>query len=588
MAYNGILLNSLLTELKEKLIGGRINKIYQPSDKELTFTIRSNGNNHLLYVSAHSNYAQVNLIDSKLENPVKPPNFCMLMRKHLQNGIITNIEQLGLERIVVFHIDSSDELGYVSTKRLVVEIMGKHSNIILINDKDIIYDSIKRISPFMSKIRQIMPNQPFEFIKYDKENITNINKESFLDSLYNFEKTKTSKYLYLNFQGLGPKIAKEICNRSDISFRRKNKDLTDSQKDALYKTLLNFKEIISNKDYIPYLVINKTTNEPEDFSPIFLETYNNDNYYHKRFNSFSKLVREYYDKKLRDNIIKQKSSNLTSLLNKKIHLLESKITNLNKDLAVAENADEYQIKGELITANIYKLKKGMECVTLENYYDNNNLVEVELSVNKTPSQNAQKYFKKYNKLKTAQIEVKKQLNQSKDELDYLENVLNSIENAEDVETIDEIKHELIESNYINKKKNKKKKKKKIKDNFKKYTSSDGFDIYAGKNNKQNDYLTLKFANNDDLWFHTKDLPGTHVVIKTAGREVPQLTLDEAAIIAAYNSKGKMSSNVPVDYTLIKHVSKPSGAKPGMVIYVKNHTLYVTPSIKKVNELKDEE
>lgn len=573
-------------ELKEKLVGGRINKIYQPSDKELTFTIRNHGENQTLYLTAHSNYAHVNIIDSKLNNPRKPPNFCMLMRKHLQNGFITKIEQKGLERILVFHIDSSDELGYVTTKRLIVEIMGKHSNIILINEENIIYDSIKRISPYMSKVRQIMPNQPFKFLTYDKENLANLTEESFYKRLENNPDQKTSRYLFMTYEGFGPNLAKEICNRCDISFRRKNKLLTEEEQIKLLNTLNEIKAIIINKKYIPYLILNENTGELVEFSPIYLSTYSGKEYSQLKMSSFSSLIDRYYSEKIAKNAIKQKSSDLSAILSKRINSLSKKITKLREELKVAQDADEYQLKGELLTANIYKMKRGMKTITVENYYNNNESITIELKENKSPADNAQLYFKKYNKLQHAQVELKKQLDESQEELEYCEAIMNSIEIAEDTESIDEIKEELIEAGYINKKSKQKKKKKQMKDYLKKYKSSDGFTIYAGKNNKQNDYLTLKLANNDDIWLHTKDIPGTHVIIVKAGRKIPQLTLDEAAIIAAYNSKGKMSSNVPVDYTEVKNVSKPSGAKPGKVIYVNNKTLYVTPKVKIVNRLQD--
>ncbi|HKL41626.1 MAG TPA: NFACT RNA binding domain-containing protein [Clostridia bacterium] len=586
MAYNGVLLNALLMELQKKLVGGRINKIYQPSDKELTFTIRNHGKNQTLYLTAHSNYAHVNIIDSKLDNPTKPPNFCMLMRKHLQNGFITKIEQKGLERILVIHIDSSDELGYVTTKRLIVEIMGKHSNIILINEDNVIYDSIKRISPYMSKVRQIMPNQPFKFLEYDKENLINLTEENFYKKMENNPEQKTSRYIFMTYEGFGPNLAKEICNRCDISFRRKNKLLTKEEQTKLFNTLREIKEIIINKKYIPYLILNENTGDLVEFSPIYLSTYSGKEYSQLKMNSFSSLIDRYYSEKIAKNAIKQKSSNLTAILSKRINSLSKKIAKLKEELKTAQNADEYQLKGELLTANIYKMKKGMKSIEVENYYDNNKPITIELKENKSPADNAQLYFKKYNKLQHAQVELQKQLKKSQEELDYCEAIMNSIEIAEDTESIDEIKEELIEAGYINKKSKQKKKKKQMKDYLKEYKSSDGFTIYAGKNNKQNDYLTLKLANNDDIWLHTKDIPGTHVIIVKAGRKIPQLTLDEAAIIAAYNSKGKMSSNVPVDYTEVKNVSKPSGAKPGKVIYVNNKTLYVTPKVKIVNRLQD--
>jgi predicted ribosome quality control (RQC) complex YloA/Tae2 family protein len=464
--------------------------------------------------------------------------------------------------------------------------MGKHSNIILINEENIIYDSIKRISPYMSKVRQIMPNQPFKFLTYDKENLANLTEESFYKRLENNPDQKTSRYLFMTYEGFGPNLAKEICNRCDISFRRKNKLLTEEEQIKLLNTLNEIKAIIINKKYIPYLILNENTGELVEFSPIYLSTYSGKEYSQLKMSSFSSLIDRYYSEKIAKNAIKQKSSDLSAILSKRINSLSKKITKLREELKVAQDADEYQLKGELLTANIYKMKRGMKTITVENYYNNNESITIELKENKSPADNAQLYFKKYNKLQHAQVELKKQLDESQEELEYCEAIMNSIEIAEDTESIDEIKEELIEAGYINKKSKQKKKKKQMKDYLKKYKSSDGFTIYAGKNNKQNDYLTLKLANNDDIWLHTKDIPGTHVIIVKAGRKIPQLTLDEAAIIAAYNSKGKMSSNVPVDYTEVKNVSKPSGAKPGKVIYVNNKTLYVTPKVKIVNRLQD--
>lgn len=585
MAYNGILMNNLLNELNEKLVGGRINKIYQPNDKVLTFTIRNHGDNFILYLSAHSNFAHVNIIDSKLNNPQKPPNFCMLLRKYLQNGFITKIEQIGLERIYIFHIDSADDLGYVTTKRIVVEIMGKHSNITVIDENDKIYDSIKRVSPLMSKKRQIMPNQDFKFLEITQQDFRNVDKKDFLNNLDNNKKRKIYKHLYFHYQGFGPKLAKEILNRSGIDFKIKIKDLNKNQIDKLYDEIDKLKNIVINDEYEPYLVKNNKTGESVELSPFKLKTYDEKPYIQIKKEYISEVIDEYFYEKIHKNKIKQKSSNLASLLTNRRDQLKNKIPTLYSELKTAENADDYKLKGELLTANIYKLNRGMEEITLNNYYKDNEKLTIELDSEKKPAENTQMYFKKYNKMKNAQVEITKQIKKAKEELEYIENIINSLENAQDFETVSEIKDELIEAGYINKKKKSKKSKKSPEDRLKKYISSNGFEIYAGKNNKQNDFLTLKFANKNDLWFHTKDLAGTHVVVKTKGQKVDKKTIKEAGLIAAYNSKGKMSSNVPVDYTEVKNVSKPSGAKPGMVIYVDNNTIYITPELKEIEKLK---
>ncbi|WP_130806824.1 Rqc2 family fibronectin-binding protein [Senegalia massiliensis] len=586
MSLDGITLRSLVYELQDTLINGKINKVYQPETDELLMDIRNNGITKKLIVSASSNNPRIHFTDDTKKNPQSPPMFCMLLRKHIQGGRILSIEQYGFERVIKILISSYDELGDLTEKELIVEIMGRHSNIILLDkNNNKIIDSIKRVTPDISSVRQVLPGLKYSSVpSQNKISPLDLEKNNFLLFMKDINSSKVLyKSLYENFIGISPLIAKEICKKADIY---ENLNIKELKENDIKKIYLSFKSII---DYIldgsssPTIVYNEFKTKILGFSSYDLTQF--DNSIKQKFNTVNEMLDNLYKTKDKLDRIKQKSLSLKKRIKTRLDRDKNKLSKQKDELLNAKNREKYKIAGELITANIYRIEKGMDRIEVLDYYNDNQKITIKLNPNLTPSENAQKKFKRYNKLKNAFIEVSNQIKQTESEINYLENILLSIENASDLDDLEEIREELIEENYIkNRKKYKNKKKSKFKSKPMHFLSSDGYDIYVGKNNKQNDYLTLKFSDKNDFWFHTKDIPGSHVIVRKKGKEIPENTIYEASLLAAYNSKAKMSSNVPVDYTERKNVKKPNGAKPGMVIYENNNTIYVTPTEKEMSKI----
>ncbi|PSJ31362.1 fibronectin-binding protein [Peptostreptococcus russellii] len=590
MAFDGIVVNSLARELNEILNGSKIDKVYQPERDEICLKVRSREGNKKLVISASASNPRVYLADKyEKNNPKKAPVFCMTLRKHIQNGVIVGIEQVGFERIIKISVESYDELKEKTIKNLYVEIMGKHSNIILVmENQNKILDSIKRVPISISRVRQILPGNEYELPpEQDKMNPLNkINADELLERIKS-GKGQVFKSIYTNILGISPLVAKDVCLRVGID---KSKDieqisLEDSKKIADEINRI-FDDLAKDKIY-PNVVIDEKRDKIIEFSSIRLKQY--EDLTEVRKDTISQAIEDYYLIKDKKERINQKSSNMKKNISLKLERINHKLEKQAKELKDSEKADEYKVKGELLTAFIYMIKPGMESIKLANFYDNNEEIEIKLKAHFSPSENAQKYFKKYNKLKNATEELTKQIAINEEEAQYLENTLLSIENCENEKELKEIKEELMREGYIKTYKMPKKNNKPG-TNIMKYISSNGNLIMVGKNNKQNDYLTLRLADNEDLWFHTKDIPGSHVLLKVGGKKFDEKEILEAATLAAYYSKAKMSENVPVDYTTKRNVRKPSGAKPGLVIYEKNKTVYVTPSdeekakIKKFEEL----
>ena len=588
MPFDGIVISSLADELKNELLNSKIDKIYQPESDEIIIKFRNiNNKDRKLIISVNSNYPYICLAEHRKSNPIKPPMFCMLLRKHLQGGKIVDVKQVDFERILVISVENYDELGNLSLKNLTIETMGKHSNIILIDTKsNIILDSIKRIPISISRQRQVLPG--LEYILPPSQNKLDIFNIDFSNYINHLKKTpqNTSLYkaLYKSFQGISPILAKDICTRAKIAVDTPIHSISTSDLQSIWTAFKNLKELIDTSNYSPNIVRNIDKGVLTDFSSIDLYMYDSLNFKKTYEDSISDIIYKFYHEKDKFERIRQKSMDLKKILNTRIDRLYNKIQKQKEELIIAKGAHKYKLLGELILANLHKINRGMDSIEVENYYDPNfEKIKIPLDIRLTPSENSQKYFKKYNKYKNALKEITKQINDTQVELEYLENVLINIENTDDLKNIEEIKEELIEQNILKRKRRKQKKSKDKTFNPNIYYSSDGYTIYAGKNNKQNDYLTLKLASRTDIWFHTKDIPGSHVIIKTNGSDVPPSTIIEAAEIAAYHSKGRLSSNVPVDYTNVKYVKKPSGAKPGMVIYDNFKTVYVTPIESKIKK-----
>ncbi|WP_026893921.1 Rqc2 family fibronectin-binding protein [Clostridiisalibacter paucivorans] len=577
MSLDGIVIKSLVHEFNNTILNGKIDKIYQPEKDELLINIRNKGNNYRLLISSSSNNPRIYLTDKSKPNPITPPMFCMLLRKHLQGGKITKIFQYKMERILMMDVQSLDELGVLCEKRLVIEIMGRHSNIIVIDKESFtILDTIKRISHDVSAVRLVLPGIKYKFPPaQNKKNPLETTDTEFYELFKTINSgILTYKFIYTHFMGISPLSAKEICERASIDPNSHIGELNHLQKDALYNSFCNLMQDVKQNIFNPTIIWDK--NKIIGFSSIDLTQYKN--YKKTNYKSMSKILEEFYDKRDKLDRLHQKTTDLRKVIHNKLERNQKKLSKQIKELQNAKNREKYKVFGELITANIYKLNKGdTELEAINFYSENQDTIKIKLDKRLTPAQNAQKYFKRYNKLKTAYTMVSKQIKKTKSEIDYLENILVSIENSTEINDIDEIKEELRDEGILKQRKSfSKKKKKKSSSSPHHFLSSDGYHIYVGKNNKQNDYLTLKLADKNDLWFHTKDIPGSHVVLKNPGKNTPESTLLDAALLAAYYSKARLSSNVPVDYTQKKHVRKPNGAKPGMVIYDNNSTLYVTP------------
>jgi len=568
MAFDGIFIYSIINELNNMLINGKVEKVAQPEKDEVILSIKNGRVIYKLSISASAVYPKFFLTVISKPNPETAPMFCMVLRKHLLGSRILNIRQLSTDRVIFIDFQSLDELGYDSIYTLAIEIMGKHSNITLIRQRDnIIMDSIKHLTLDMNSLRSLFPGikyinppesnklNPFEYTLDGINNYIISNNIAFDNNFFSNIFTGISKPLSkeMLFRLIREKIPFNIGNMHEINY-----------------FLIDFFSDIKNENF--KFVLYSTPSSVKDF--YCLEFLHMENFEETTFNSGSELVEKFYFEKDKADRLKNRSSDLQKLINVNLDRCSKKISILEDTLKECTLKDNYKIIGELLTANIYNIKNGdIEAKVLNYYSEQNEYMNIKLDKDKTPSQNIQYYFKKYNKLKKSEEASKVQIQNAKDEYQYLLSVLTNIINAENYEEIEEIKKELIDTGYIKFKKVSNKKTKQTKPMH--FISSDDIHIYVGKNNIQNDYLTLKFAEKHDTWLHTKNIPGSHVIIKFFGTP-PENTLLEAALLAAFYSKSKTSTKVPVDYTEVKNVHKPNGAKPGMVIYSTNKTIYVDP------------
>lgn len=586
MPFDGITVSSLVTELKQTILNGRIEKIYQPEKDEIVLNIRKDKDNHKLLISASSAFPKIHLSFEKKDNPVTAPTFCMLLRKHLTGSRIISINQPSLERVIEITFDCIDEMGYNIEKSLIIEVMGRHSNIIFINSNDLtIIDSIKRVNRDMSSIRIVLPGVKYVYPPAeDKIDPLTACEEFFCNDIESLKgSTKAHKYLVKRYYGISPIVAQEICINAGIE---PDIDLKEMEKISCIKLFNEFKQIIDkvkSMQYEPNII--KEGNKNIDFSPINLKVY--DVYEKKYIDSISKVIQIFYSEKDKQDRVRQKTSDLHKTVVNRLDRNLRKLDIIQSEYNDAKKGDYYKLCGDLIMSNLYTLEKGLNKALLTNYYsENQETIEIGLDVNLTPSKNAQKYYKMYNKSKNALNLLTEQIAQARDEMQYLEGIIDSMEKCSREEEINEIKNELCQQGYIKKSKEKNNKTQKSSKPSKAmhFISSSGFDIYVGKNNTQNDYLTHKFASFNDIWMHAKDIPGSHVIIKANNQTPDEITLLEAANLAGYYSKGRLSSKIPVDYTLKKNVKKPSGGKPGFVIYDNYKTFYITPDEERINNM----
>ena len=578
MALDAVCIKGICAELSEKLLNGRIDKIHQPEKDEIVIHVRTFTDNYRLVISAGSAHPRIHLTNTQKKNPITAPMFCMLLRKHLGSGKIIAIEQAGFERIIKISVESYDELGDLTVKHIIAEIMGRNSNIILVNDDMKIIDSIKRVDFTVSTVRQVLPG--LEYVlppTQERTPLTDVNSDTTID----FTKPQSAeKALMSSVSGISMLTAREVVYRALGRTDVNTAELNLNKQSSVKAELIRLAENVKNGKFAPCVIKEKSSGRLIDFSAVEIRQYEGLAEVTET-ETLSTALDDFYSIRDMHERMRQRSADMVKLLGNAAERTEKKITILVKTLKDAENKDTYKIMGELITANLYRIKDGDRELTAENYYDNMNEIKIPLLPELSASQNAQRYFKRYNKAKTAETEAAKQLKNAREELDYIESTLAAVENAETETDLREIRAELIKEGYLKRRQDNKRRKNKPSEPLH-FVSSDGFDIYVGKNNTQNDYVTTKLANSSDLWFHTKNIHGSHTIIKLGiNKDVPRTTVIEAAQLAAYYSKARESSQVPVDYTKIKNVKKPNGAKPGMVIYEGYNTIYVTPH--KINE-----
>lgn len=583
MAFDGITVSAIKAEIEDKILGGRIDKVYQPEKDEIILGIRSMGQAYKLLLTSNASNPKFHFTQTNPSNPMTPPLFCMVMRKHLQSGKIIKIEQPDFDRILNIYVESLNELGDYSVKKLVLEIMGRHSNIILTDENNTILDCIKHIGHDTSSVREVLPGREYTLPpSQGKINTLELDNNNFNEVLENNPSFEIQSVIYKNYTGISPIAASEICYRANVNGSTPVETLTDIQKEIVFNKFAGLVEDIKANRFYPESITNEK-GKTIDFSPIEMTQFNGLEI--KKYTSISELIESFYANRDFAYRIGQKTQDLRKLITQNIERCIRKKDIQMQTLRSIKNRDELRLKGELLTANIYSIKKGITTVELPNYYsENQELVAIELDSNKTPSENAQKYYKAYNKAKRTFEALKDQIKSNDEELAYLESVLTSVNNCTDEQDVKEIRRELREEGYVKKVKNQKDKSKKHSVPLH-FISQDGFDIYVGKNNIQNDELTLKFARPRDIWMHTKNIPGSHVIIVANGQTIPDTTLNEGAMLSAFYSKAKNSSKVPVDYTEKKNVKKPNGSKPGFVIYETNKTAYITTSEEEIKKIR---
>ncbi len=585
MAYDGIVVSAIAKELNGILTDGRIDKIHQPEKDTIVISVRTRNGGYRLLLCANPSCARVHLSSTTSENPMTPPMFCMLLRKHIGSGKITKIEQPEFERILLIHIESYDELGELSEKLLICELMGKHSNIILTNKDKKIIDSVYHVDFSVSGVRQILPGLIYTSPpSQNKFNPAMHNKDDIKKRLVKDE-IPMYKQLLDAYSGISPLMAREAVYRAcgDI-----DKTPSNASAEEIDKTAYVFFKMIENTvngKFEPCIAAECTSGKLLDFNALGIsqfESLGEVTFY----DSVNEAAEAFYYKKSSIHSLKQKGSDLMKFVNNNLDRCLKKLQLENEILEKSKNKEKYKVYGDLITANIYRINQGDKVLECENFYDEDaKIIEIPLNVDLSPSQNAQKYYLKYTKQKTAESETKKQKELNLKEIDYLESVKEAIELAESGTEISLIRDELTEQGYLKQRYLKKQKKKQLPTPLH-FISDDGYDIYVGKNNTQNDYVTFKLSRSTDIWLHTKSIHGSHTIIRTAdAMTVPDRTYVQAASLAAYYSKARNSKSVPVDYTEVKNVKKPTGAKPGMVIYTDYNTMYTDPDEELVKRLK---
>ena len=587
MGFDGIVIANIIHELNTNVLNSRIYKIYQPEPDELNLILKTTQGNYRLLLSASATLPLIYLSTENKNNPMTAPNFCMLLRKHIGNGRIVKIEQPGFERIVVFHIEHLDEMGDLCTKKLIIEIMGKHSNIIFCDDKDVIIDSIKRVGAQMSSVREVLPGRTYELPpSQGKISPLDLSKEYF-EQIMLVKPVNLCKMIYTSLTGFSPVVANEICDRAGLDGDSSVSGLLEIEgeegKERLWAELWNVAEQIRKEEFQPGIYYDEEES-PIEFSAIPLYMYSDLDWRKKE--SISEVLQEYYAMKNNVTRIRQKSSDLRRVVATAIERTVKKYDLQLSQLKDTEKRDKYRIYGELINTYGYGIEPESKSFQALNYYTNEEIT-IPLDSTITPAENAKRYFAKYNKLKRTFEALTEQVEQTKQELEHLQSIQTALDITLEENDLAEIKRELMEYGYIKYKSDGKKKGKMPKSKPFHYISSDGYHMYVGKNNYQNEELTFKVANGGDWWFHAKQAPGSHVILKTEGQEeIPDRTYEEAARLAAYYSSARTGSKVDVDYTKRANLKKTPGGAPGFVIYHTNYSMTIEPDIRGIEEVEE--
>ena len=576
MAFDGITISALVAEFNDKLLNGRLYKIAQTESDELLLTIKNGKNQYRLLISANASLPLIYLTDKNKPAPLTAPNFCMLLRKHINNGRIISITQPGLERIVDFEIQHLDELGDIKTKHLIIELMGKHSNIIFVNEGTIL-DSIKHVNSIMSSVRQVLPGKEY-FIPHTSEKLNplDVEKEVFFKTVFS-KPMPLSKAIYTYFTCISPTIAENICYEGKFDSSMSANVLEHGDQNIVWMYFYQLINKVKNCDFIP--TIYEKNGKPEEYGVTILSTYSDCTT--TSFESISTLLETYYSKKNLYTRMRQKSVDLRKIVTNALERDNKKYNIQLKQLKDTEKKDKFKEYGDLLTTYGYSIKEGSKEFETVNYY-NGETVKIILDPTISPIENAKKYFNKYSKLKRTSEALETIIVETKNSIDYLESINVAIDMATTEDDLKAINEELVQTGFIKKKHTNKKAKNNSKPLH--FISSDGFDIYVGKNNIQNEHLTFKVATGNDWWFHSKSFPGSHVIVKCNNQELPDNTFEEAARLAAFYSKGSNQDKVEIDYIQKKHVKKVAGAMPGFVIYHTNYSMIAEPNIDNIKEI----
>lgn len=579
MAFDGITIANIVTELNQTITGGKINKIAQPENDELIITIKNQRKQYRLFLSASASLPLIYLTETNKPSPLTAPNFCMLLRKHIGSGKIIAIEQPGMERIIRFTIEHLNELGDLCTKYLIVEIMGKHSNIIFCNEEDQIIDSIKHVSAHMSSVREVLPGRPY-FIPetQSKLNPLVLTEEIFQEKIFP-RPVNVAKAIYTSITGISPLMAEEVCYRAGIDGGIPTDGLEDVERVHLAHTFLRMVDDIRDGHFEPNIIYKGK--EPVEFACFPLSQYQD--YRAVSYPSIFPVLETYYAEKNIVTKMRQKTVDLRKIVQNALERNVKKYQLQQKQLKDTEKKEKYRVWGELLNTYGYEVEPGAKSMEALNYYTNE-MIQIPLDETMTPQENAKKYFDKYSKLKRTKEALDTLLQETGDEIKHLESIAASLDIASSEEDLVQIKEEMMEYGYV-KRKNTGGKKVKVTSRPYHYISSDGYDIYVGKNNFQNDELSFKFASGNDWWFHAKGQPGSHVIVKSKNEELPDRTFEEAGKLAAYYSKGRQAPKVEIDYTQKKNLRKPTGGKPGFVVYYTNYSLLIEPDIKGLQQIQ---